>query len=978
MMTASLAQSIRPGPEPRDASIAEAFIAAWTEKAERTGDTQLQALTDFLAGNPACHGLIQTVVSASPYLRGLVERNPAFVLEGFSLPPETSLERLLQDMRHQASEAATEDQLMQVLRAAKARSALLIALADVAGAWPLKTTTETLTLFADAAVSSAVDWLLRDARRRQSTPSEGLPEHSGYVVLAMGKHGAYELNYSSDIDLIVLFDPERATGLATDPSTHFVRLTRKLVKILQERTGDGYVFRVDLRLRPDPRATSVAIALEAAAMYYESMGQNWERAAMIKARPIAGDLEIGHEFLHQISPFIWRKYLDFAAIADVQSLKRQIHAFKGHSEIAIAGHNIKLGRGGIREIEFFVQTQQLIAGGRAPHLRGNQTVPMLSTLCEHGLITRSVADDMTEAYEFLRMVEHRLQMVDDEQTHTLPTEPDRLEDLARFAGYGGYEPFAGAILFHLDTVQKHYAALFEAAPGLGDEEGNLVFTGGEDDPETLETLSRMGYERPSDVSSIVRGWHFGRNATMRSARSRELLTEIMPVLLEALARTGQPDQALVAFDRFLAGLPAGVQLFSLLKANPHLLRLLADILGTAPRLADILSRRSKVLDAVLDPGFFGPLPDRGELDELIRDQVSPAPLEQVLDTARIVGREQRFRIGVRILSDTVASSEAGRAYSDLADVLIARLFEFVCAEFERRHGAIPGGACAVVAMGKLGGREMTASSDLDLMLLYDFDDAADGSDGPSPLTPGLYYTRLTQRLINALSAQTAEGELYEVDMRLRPSGNKGPIATRISSFIEYHETSAWTWEKLALTRARIVCGDPDLCERLRRAIVDAVCQPRDAAVTATDVIEMRARIAQERGSSARWDLKNAEGGQVDLEFVCQFLQIIKAAEAPDCLDQNSEAAIENLAKSGHIAVQTAGELVEASRLFGALTQVLRLCLPSQFDPETAPDGLKALLLRASDAPDFNQLEIILGEAQRNVKIAFDQIVKGCA
>ena len=370
---------------------------------------------------------------------------------------------------------------------------------------------------------------------------------SGYVVLAMGKHGAFELNYSSDIDLIVFFDPERSAPITSDPSPHFVRLTRRLVKILQERTGDGYVFRVDLRLRPDPRATNVAIALEAAAQYYESMGQNWERAAMIKARPVAGDLEIGAEFLERISPFIWRKYLDYAAIADVQSLKRQIHAFKGHGEIAIAGHNIKLGRGGIREIEFFVQTQQLIAGGRAPHLRGNRTVAMLSTLREHDWITEDVARDMTEAYEFLRMVEHRLQMVADEQTQTLPTDIDALEDIARFSGYAGYEPFAGAMLYHLDTVQGHYAALFEAAPSLGDDQGSLVFTGGEDDPETLETLSMMGYERPSDVAAIVRGWHFGRSPTTRSAKARELLTEIMPVLLDALARTGQPDQALIAF-----------------------------------------------------------------------------------------------------------------------------------------------------------------------------------------------------------------------------------------------------------------------------------------------------------------------------------------------------------------------------------------------------------------------------------------------
>ena len=965
------AQTIQPLPPPRDSALVQRMMDDMRARANEPDGKGAGALMEYLDAEPPSCQLIEAVFAASPYLRGLIERDPEFALKCLQDPVEDVFAHLLDNTRSAAAAAETEAHLMTELRRAKAKSAIIIALADLSGQWPLDKTTDALTQFADAALSSAVDWLL--AR----SVSNGVPaQQSGYVVLAMGKYGAHELNYSSDIDLIVFFDPETAskTALASDPSTHFVRLTRRLVKILQERTGDGYVFRVDLRLRPDPRATNVAIALEAAAQYYESMGQNWERAAMIKARPVAGDLDLGNEFLERISPFIWRKYLDFAAIADVQSLKRQIHAFKGHGEIAIAGHNIKLGRGGIREIEFFVQTQQLIAGGRAPHLRGNRTVPMLAVLQEHGWITDEVTSDMTAAYDFLRKIEHRLQMIEDEQTHTLPNEPERLEDVARFSGFADGEEFARCLRRHLETVQRHYAALFEAAPALGDDQGNLVFTGGEDDPDTLETLMRMGYERPSDVSAIIRGWHFGRNATTRSAKARELLTEIMPVLLDALARTGQPDQALIAFDRFLIGLPAGVQLFSLLKANPHLLRLLTDVLGTAPRLADILARRSKVLDAVLDPGFFGALPTRAELTELIEQQISDQSLEEVLDRARVLGREQRFRIGVRILSDTVGGAEAGRAYGNLAEVLIARLFNVVRKEFERRHGRLRGGEAAIVAMGKLGGREMTASSDIDLMLIYDFDEQASASDGENPLSPGLYYTRLTQRLINALSAQTAEGDLYEVDMRLRPSGNKGPIATRIESFIDYHETSAWTWEKLALTRARTIAGDATLCARMDSAVADVLCWPRDRPAIASDVVDMRARIAGERGDADRWDLKNAQGGLVDLEFICQFLQIVHAADVPACLDQNTEAALKKLSDAERIDPGTSADLIQASRLMSALTQVLRLCLDTQFDAEKAPAGLKSLLLRAADAPDFDQLETTLSDAQKRVRSAFDQIV----
>ena len=970
-MTATLTQSVEQLPSPRDPGLTPALLDDWRDQADRFDNKALEALLDYLAEHAEARRLVDVIVSASPFLRGLFERHPAFAQDCFERSTDRSLELLLAETKSRVAGAETEADLMSELRIAKAKSALLIALADVSGAWSLEDVTSGLTRFADTALSGSVDWLLRDAARRTGDVTAD-PASCGYVVIAMGKYGAYELNYSSDVDLIVFFDPERSGDIA-DPSTHFVRLTRRLVKILQERTGDGYVYRVDLRLRPDPRATSVAIALEAAAQYYESMGQNWERAAMIKARPVAGDIEMGTEFLQRLAPFIWRKYLDFAAIADVQSLKRQIHAFKGHGEIAIAGHNIKLGRGGIREIEFFVQTQQLIAGGRAPHLRGNRTVPMLASLCEGGWITQAVAEEMTGAYRFLRKIEHRVQMVDDEQTHTLPTDPDRLEDLARFAGFASYEPFSEALRHHLETVQGHYAALFEAAPSLGDEEGNLVFTGGEDDPDTLETLERMGYQRPSDVSAIVRGWHFGRTATTRSAKARELLTEIMPVLLDALARTGQPDQALIAFDKFLSGLPAGVQLFSLLKANPDLLRLLADILGAAPRLADILARRSKVLDAVLDPGFFGPLPTHDELVALIEEQLPDGSLEEVLDATRVFGREQRFRIGVRILSDTVSGDEAGRAYSALAEGLIARLFDVVRREFETRHGVVEGGAAAVVAMGKLGGREMTASSDLDLMLIYDFDETAQSSDGPSPLTPSLYYTRLTQRLINALSAQTAEGELYEVDMRLRPSGNKGPIATRISSFIDYHATSAWTWEKLALTRARSVAGNSGLRQRIDSAIFDALCAPRDATATAKDVAEMRRRIAEERGDADLWDIKNAQGGMVDLEFISQYLQIANAARAPECLDENTEAALRKLAAAELLTAEQADDLIEASRLMSGLSQVLRLCLVTPFDAESAPEGLKTLLQRAADGLDFAQVENTLRESHATVKSVFDQM-----
>ena len=850
----------------------------------------------------AARGLAGDIAGGSPFLRQLMLRDPEFASRVFSGNPDALLAELLDALAKLAPDAS-QVEVMSALRRIKKRSALLIAVADLSGQWSLEQVTSALTDLADASLRAAVAWLLRDFARagKIELMDAGNPlEGSGYVVLAMGKQGAHELNYSSDIDLIILYDYfTRLLPEGSDPSTFFVRLTRRLVQLIQDVTEDGYVFRTDLRLRPDPRATQVAISIEAAALYYENQGQNWERAAMIKARAAAGDIALGEEFLDRLKPYIWRKYLDFAAIADVQSLKRQIHAVKGHGEIKVKGHNLKLGRGGIREIEFFVQTQQLIAGGRNPKLRGRSTMAMLDALAGEQWITPLAAEELKSAYRFLRTIEHRVQMVNDEQTHSLPSDDKAFESLARFSGFEDAAAFDAEVRRTLECVQGHYARLFEQAGDLGTESGSLVFTGGEDDPETLETLARMGYRSPSEVSATIRGWHFGRYAATRSARARELLTELMPKLLKALADMGNADLAFLAFDKFLSGLPAGVQLFSLLKANPRLLDLLATILGSAPRLAEQLSRRPKVLDAVLDPGFFGAMPTEHEMGQVIASAIPPGvPLDEVADRARVVGKEQAFRIGVRVLSETVSAVDAGTAFSQLAGLMLSRLHAAVGEEAERRNGLAPGGRSAVIAMGKLGGREMTAGSDLDLIIVYDAAPGAEMTTGAKPTSINQYYARQAQRLISALSAPTAEGVLYEVDMRLRPSGSKGPVAASLASFRSYHHDSAWTWEKLALTRARPVCGDAGLMAELDSHIREALCRPRDRAATVADVLDMRKLMLREQGQGGLWDIKRTRGGLVELEFIAQTLQLIHAPAHPGVLDTNTLGALEKLTSTG--------------------------------------------------------------------------------
>ncbi len=917
--------------------------------------------------------LLAGLAEGSPYLASLARHHQAFVARCLTEPPE----RILDDICATCEAALlTEDtsEVTRILRQQKAHFALFAALADLANVWPLEQNLAALTRFADVAVRCAVDALLHEAERKGQ--AQHSKNHCGYVVLAMGKHGAGELNYSSDIDLVVLFDYELAeqSGIA-EPQGFFVKITRRLVAMLQDMTEDGYVFRTDLRLRPDPRATQVAISMEAAGTYYETQGQNWERAAFIKARAIAGDIALGEEFLQRLQPYIWRKYLDFAAIADVQSLIRQIHATKGHGEIAVEGHNIKLGRGGIREIEFFVQTQQLIAGGRNRKLRGRKTVDMLQALAEAQWISPETARDMTEAYGFLRCIEHRIQMQNDQQSHEVPARPDAFEAFARFCGFTTGEDLRQKLRATLERVRSHSSRLFEKAEDLGAEGGSLVFTGGEDDPATLETLSRMGFVQTSEISATIRGWHFGRYNATRDRRAKEALTEIMPRLLLALAGNGNADRCFFDFDRFLQGLPAGVQLFSMLRAQPSLLQLLALILGTAPKLAEGLSRQPRVLEAVLDPNFYGPLPPLSDLQSALAQLVPDnLPLDEAMDRVRVFAREHKFRVGVRILSETVTAEAAGLGFSNLADSILETMLAAVLRDMARMHGTIGQAEVALIAMGKLGSQEMTAASDLDLILVYDHPADQLQSDGKRPLSSGQYHARLTQHLVTALTAPTAEGLLYDVDMRLRPSGSKGPVAVTFESFESYHRTESWTWEKMALTRARVVAGAPALRQRIEQTIQTVLAAARDPAKLHKDATDMRRLMLQEHKPAGPWDLKRTRGGLVELEFIAQVLQIQHAHDQPALLDTNTLNAIAKLASFQFVKPDEAAQLTAAGHFYHRLTQILRLCLENDFAPTLDQPGLKQTLCRATELPDISVVELQLTEHQAIVASLFDKMI----
>ena len=945
---------------------------------------QEPALSQVMAEDGPLRHFLIAALTLSPYLRDAAAVSPQLLATAVTEPLQPTLERLIADARDcwkpKDGRAPTEAEVMTTLRTLKRSVSFLVALADLARLFTARDTTRYLTLLADAAVAAAIDHLLLAAHesgklvlKDPGEPSAG----SGLIVLGMGKLGGYELNYSSDIDLVVFFDPE--SGILPDPldgSEIYGRMMRRLVRILQERTADGYVFRTDLRLRPDPGSTPLAVPVEAGLLYYESRGQNWERAAFIKARAMAGDLAAGEWFLRQLVPFVFRKYLDYAAIADIHSIKRQIHVHKGYGAIAVKGHDVKLGRGGIREIEFFAQTQQLIAGGRMPPLRTRQTEVALEKLAEANWITPAIAAELTEAYWFLRDVEHRIQMVRDEQTHRLPDTEAELKRIAYMMGFVDTATFSARLEKVLRTVEKRYARLFEQETKLSGVEGNLVFTGQQDDPETLKTLASLGFERPADISRVIRTWHYGRYRATQSVEARERLTELTPDLLKAFGESSRADEALLRFDSFLSGLPSGIQLFSLIGNNPALLSLIVKVMSSAPRLADIISSRPHVFDGMLDPGLMAELPTRDYLSERLSTFLTAARhYEELLDRLRIFAAEQRFLIGIRLLTGAIDGMQAGRAFTDLADLLIEQALAAVEREIETAHGHYPGGRVALMGMGKLGSFELTAASDVDLILLYDHDDDATESDGAKPLDSTRYFTRLTQRLIAALSAPMSEGVLFEVDMRLRPSGNKGPVATRIRAFRKYQQDEAWTWEHMALTRARMVCGDRGLVDEACAVVAETLSRQRDEEKIKADVREMRDLIEREKPPRDIWDLKLIPGGLIDIEFIAQYLRLIAPARGIS-IDTSGVSTMQALDALGEKMLQPddLATVREALRLFTELSQIIRLCIDGPFSPKEAPAGLVERVAKAGDCPDIRTLEGEVKRLSKAVRAVFRKLV----
>ncbi|MEQ1902046.1 MAG: bifunctional [glutamine synthetase] adenylyltransferase/[glutamine synthetase]-adenylyl-L-tyrosine phosphorylase [Devosia sp.] len=911
---------------------------------------------------------LETLLASSPYLARLAEAHRDWFGAARLQPPDTVLAAIIAQVAGRGSDPNEPvESLAADLRHFKQWVALLAGFAETCGLWTTAQAAAALSDFADAAIDAALAMLLRDAERKGDLARPVFPSESGLAIFALGKHGGRELNYSSDIDIVAFFDPD--AGIVSNEAEAgrvYARIVQRLAALLQDRAGDAYVFRTDLRLRPDPGTTPLAISLDAALAYYESRGQNWERAAWIKARPCAGDKGVGESFLAELTPYIWRKHLDLATIADIQAMKRQINITKGVGGARVAGHNVKLGRGGIREIEFFTQTQQLIAGGRDASLRVRPTAEALAALSRAGWVTERAASQLTATYWFLRAVENRLQMIGDEQTHSLPETDTGINVIAGLLGFASSGLFEEAYLSALNRVQGHYAELFPEGETLSGEGGDLVFTGSDDDPSTLETLSRMGFADPAKVSATVRKWHYGGYRATRASAARAHLTELLPMLLEALAETGGPDDALARFDDFLSRLPAGVQLFSLLRNYQQLRLLLVQLMASAPRMAEAVIHRAHVMDALIDPAFADDVSRQSVLVAKVEAFLGEArDYQDVIDRARIIGQEQQFLIAAGLLSGTVTARRAGEQFTALAETLLKALFAAASREFERRHGTIPAARVGLLAFGKMASREMTATSDLDFIMLYDAG-GTELSDGDKPLEASAYFARLTQRLVAAVTAPTSEGVLYQADMRLRPSGNAGPLATSIPGFTLYHRDNAWTWEHLALSRARVVVAEPGFATEIDGLIAEIFERPRDARKAIADVVAMRALMHKERPPRHPFDLKLVPGGLVDLEVIVQSSQLV----ARKLIDLPQAPTADVLARLGALDLVPQGaRLVEIHAAYSLVLQVMSAALSDPFKEEGWTPAFRELLAQLANAPTFDRLAADLKDMQAEVSAA---------
>ncbi|KKC26806.1 bifunctional [glutamine synthetase] adenylyltransferase/[glutamine synthetase]-adenylyl-L-tyrosine phosphorylase [Sphingomonas sp. SRS2] len=861
---------------------------------------------------------LRRIGAFSPFLASLAERHPDTV----AAVRDRGLAHAIRD-----GFAAVESPDTGVtLRLQRQKLSLATALADLAGIASLEEVVEHLSAFADHALDRAIR-----AAIIERTPDA---EPRGFAALALGKHGSRELNYSSDIDPILIFDPETLPHRPREePVEAAVRIARRVVELLQNRDEHGYVFRVDLRLRPSPEVSPLALPIDAALSYYESAALPWERAAFIRARAAAGDIALGQGFLDAIRPFVWRRTIDFGAVQEIRQISRRIRDHYAQGQILGPGYDLKRGRGGIREVEFFAQIHQLIHGGREPQLRVPATLDALKALGEAGRIDAGLAGQLSDAYRLYRTIEHRLQMVDDHQTHRLPKQSEALDNVARLHGLDD----GAALIDLLRTPIELVGAAYDGLDHDGEERLPVQ-------TEKLEAaLADAGFSDAAAARQRIDNMRDGKSRSLRTPIAQAALEAMLPTLVAALGKAPSPHDALNRFDDLVAGLPSAINLFRLLEARPSLARALIDVLSHAPTLSQALSRRPALLDGLIDSTALAPPPPFEVLVEEFAIAERSDSYEQLLDLVRQRVGERRFALGVQLIESVADPIDVAQGYARVAEAAFDVLARATIAEFEQTHGRVPGGELVVIALGRLGGGALTHASDLDIIYLFTGDFMPE-SDGRKPLGATTYFNRLAQRISGALSVPTASGPLYEVDTRLRPSGAQGPLAVSVDSFEQYQRKSAWTWEHMALTRARTVFGSAAARAEVDAIIAATLGRDRDPAALTADVVKMRGDIARHKPAKGPFDVKLVEGGLIDAEFTVHLLQLRHRIG----FDPKLRSAMRALAGQGLIDPET----IPAHELMTRMLVTLRLISPASAEP---PAASQPLVARTCGQPDWESL-----------------------
>jgi glutamate-ammonia-ligase adenylyltransferase len=850
---------------------------------------------------------VQRARSHSPFLRSAIEARPDIVECFERAGPDAAIALAL------AAEAETIDGR---LRRQRHGLALAIALGDLAGELSFERVTTHLSDFADGAIDEAVQSAILDR-----VPNA---ERQGFAVIAMGKLGSRELNYSSDVDLLLLFDPETLPRRGRDdPGEAAVRIARRLIEILQKRTAEGYVQRVDLRLRPSPEVTPIALPLNAAISHYESSALPWERAAFIRARAAAGDIALGQRFLAAIQPFVWRRSLDFGVIEEVRQISARIRDHFSQGVFVGPGYDLKRGRGGIREVEFFVQIQQMIHGGRDEAVRAPATLDAIRALLDAGRLESDVAGELADTYRLLRTIEHRVQMVEDAQTHLLPAEPAALDNVAQLHGLNGAPQL-------LELLRPHVERAGLIFDGLAPPSASRMSS----DPQILgEELATLGFTDPDPVTTRIADWRSGRARSLRSPAAQQAFEAMLPALLRAIAASGDPQRALNRLSDIIERLTSGVNFFRLLEARPTLARLLATILAHAPALSDQLARRPELFEGLFDASSFASPPSASEFAELVGQAMDGQPYDIAIDRARRLINERRFALGVQLIDRRSDPLDVALGYSRVAEGALNALGSAAKAEFEQAHGSFNEGELLVLGLGRLGGCALTHASDLDIVYLHTAPPEA-RSNGPKPLGPNDYFNRLASRLTAALSVPTAAGPLYDVDTRLRPEGAKGMLVVSLDAFDRYQRREAWTWEHMALCRARPVFGSQTGRERVHTVVEGILKLPRDKAKVIADARQMRADMERHKPARSAIDVKLGPGGLVDLEFVVHVLQLTTGLG----LDPRIEVALEQLEAASLIPAN----IVSAQNLLTRMLVMMRLVAPGDVKPTAETWNLVAL------------------------------------